>query len=270
MKGQKLRELNLYEDIGAVVLALRRGGELQREDLGEVSLSGGDSLLLSLEKDRLPNLKQNRSFVMVSEVGLPSYRRKRMPLAVGILVTVVLLAALNVLPLVAAAIAGAATLVLTRCVTSEEAVDAINWKVIFLLGGLLPLGVAMNETGAAETVAGQLLRLLEPWGQRAVLAGFFLFAVVLANLIGNQSTAALMAPIVLQAAHSMGVNPRTLLVAVTFAASLSFLSPVSYQTNTMVYGPGNYKFTDFTRVGLPMNLLFWAICTALIPVFWPF
>lgn len=252
-----------------MLLAIRHHGELEREDLGSTRLSGGDSVLLALDADRIPDVERDPSFVLVSEVGLPRYRRRRMPVALAILVGVVAAATLGVVPVVTAAVTGAVLLILTGCLTSEEAHQAINWKVILLLAGVIPLGVAMDETGAARLLAEGILSGLGPWGATAVLSGFFLLTLLLTSVMSNQATAAILAPIAIQTAHALQASPRPFLMAVTSAASLSFLTPVGYQTNTLLYGPGQYRFTDFTRVGAPLNLLFWLLAALLIPVFWP-
>lgn len=166
--------------------------------------------------------------------------------------------------------AGAVLLVLTGCLTSEEAYRAVNWKVIFLLAGVLPLGLAMDRTGAAEILSDAVLRWAGAWGPQAVLAGFLLLTMLLTNVISNNAAAVLLAPVVIEAAAALAVSPRPLLFAVTFGASLSFMTPVGYQTNTLVYGPGQYRFRDFVQVGTPLNLLFWAIGTVVIPMVWPF
>lgn len=223
-----------------------------------------------MDQERVPELKENRSFVVVSEIGLDRYRESKMPLALAILTGVVLTAALHILPIVISAIAGSILLILPGCLTNEEAYEAINWEVIFLLAGILPLGIAMEKTGAAALLSDWLLTVAGSLGPAAVLSGFFLISMLLTNLISNQATAALLAPIAIEAAHTMDVSVRPFLMAVTFAASLSFITPVGYQTNTLIFGPGQYKFTDFTRIGTPLNFLFWVLATFLIPIVWPF
>ncbi|MFO7955633.1 MAG: SLC13 family permease [Candidatus Brocadiia bacterium] len=268
--SRKVRAVDFYNRFGAVVLALRRGGRLEQEELGEVRLAAGDAVLLSVPRDRVNELKRSRAFVIASEIGLPTYRRGRMPLALAVLAGVVGAAALGVVPIVVSAVVGAAVLVVSGCVTNEEAYEAINWQVILLLAGVLPLGIAMRKTGAAQMMANLVVNLLGEIGPRAVLGGFFFLTLALTNIISNQATAALLAPIVMQAAGAMGVSARPFLMAVTYAASLSFMTPIGYQTNTLIYGAGQYKFTDFTRVGTPLDLLLWMLAIVAIPVIWPF
>lgn len=268
LEGQAVRDVDLDARFGAVVLALRHRGEIQQEDLGTLQLSGGDSLLLALDADRVPDVERDPSFVLVSEVGLPELRRERMPVALLILAAVVGTAAAGLVPIVVSAVTGGLLMVLSGCVNSEEAYQSINWKVILLLAGVLPLGTAMDRTGAAQMVADGVISGLGPWGPTAVLSGFFLLSMLLTNVISNQATAALLAPIAFQTAATLDVSPRPFLLAVTFAASLSFMTPVGYQTNTLVYGPGQYRFADFLKVGTPLNLLLWILATLLLPLFW--
>jgi di/tricarboxylate transporter len=270
LASKTLSEINFPERFGAIVLGIRRRGELQHEKLEKVQLFGGDSLLLTIGCDQLPNLRNDPSFVMVSDVSTTDYKKNKMPLAIAILVGVVGGAALNLAPIVATAAGGAILLTITGCVTSRQAYQAINWKVLFLLAGVIPLGTAMSKTGAARMLSDFILESLGAWGPQAVLAGFFLLTMLLTEMISNQATAALLAPIAIQAAQNLGADPRPFLLGITFAASLSFMTPMGYQTNTLIYGPGHYKFTDFTKVGAGLNLLFWIIATAMIPVFWPF
>ena len=268
LEGQAVRDVDLDSRFGAVVLALRHRGEIQQEELGSLQLSGGDSLLLALDADRVPDVERDPSFVLVSEVGLPELRRERMPVALLILAGVVGTAAAGLVPIAVSAVTGGLLMVLTGCVNSEEAYQSINWKVILLLAGVLPLGTAMDRTGAAQMIADGVISGLGPWGPAAVLSGFFLLSMLLTNVISNQATAALLAPIAFQTAATLEASPRPFLLAVTFAASLSFMTPVGYQTNTLVYGPGQYRFTDFLKVGTPLNLLLWILATLLLPVFW--
>ena len=271
LEGKEIREVDFYGRFGAVLLAVRHRGEIRHEDLGSRRLSGGDSVLLALDPDRVQDVGRDRSFVVVSEVDRPPrYRRERMPVALAVLAGVVGSVGFAGVPVVVAAVTGSLALVLAGCLNVEEAYRAINWKVILLLAGVIPLGEAMDDTGAAAMIAGWATDLLGGWGPSAVLSGFFLLTFLMTGLISNQATAALLAPVAIQAAEGMGVDPRPYLVAVTFAASLSFMTPVGYQTNTLIYGPGQYRFSDFTKVGTPLNLLLWVLATLLIPVFWPY
>jgi di/tricarboxylate transporter len=270
LESQRIAEVDFQERFGAIPLAIRHHGTLQQEDLGDIRLSGGDSVLLDLKAERTSEVERDPSFVVTSEVDLPVYREEHIPTALLILAGVVGAAALNLVPIVVSAIAGCVLMVLTGCLTTEEAYQAVNWKVIFLLAGVIPLGTAMENSGAAQILSGTLLEALQPLGPTAVLSGFFFVSMMLTNVISNQATAALLAPIALQTAETIGVSSRPFLMAITYAASLSFMTPVGYQTNTMIYGPGQYKFTDFTRVGTPLNLILWAVGSLVIPWYWPF
>lgn len=267
--GRKISDIHFLSRFGAMVLAVRRRGELTRVRLPEFRLSGGDSLLLTAERDHISEIQDDQSFVVVSEVDPQTTRRKRMPIAIGTLAAVIAAAAFHLVPIVVAAIAGVVVLLLTGCLNPQEIYKAIQWRVIFLLAGVIPLGRALEKTGIAEQLAAQIIHLAGPWGPVAVVSGVFLVSMLLTEIISNQATAALLVPIVIQTAADLGVDPRPLLLAVTFAASLSFMTPVGYQTNTLIYGPGQYRFTDFTRVGAPLNLIFWILGTLLIPLFWP-
>ncbi len=270
LERERISEVDFQDRFGAVPLAIRRHDTLRQEDLGDVRLEGGDSVLLDMQEERTREVQDDPSFVLATEVDVPQYRWNRIPVAVAILVGVVLTAALNILPIVVSALTGCILMVLTGCITTEEAYQAINWKVIFLLAGVIPLGTAMENSGAADILSEVLLGSLQPFGPTAVLSGFFLASMMLTNIISNQATAALLTPIAIQAAQTLGVSPRPFLMAITYAASLSFMTPVGYQTNTMIYGPGQYKFTDFTKVGTPLNVILWVLGTFLIPWFWSF
>jgi di/tricarboxylate transporter len=269
-EGKKLDELELYHQYEAIVLAIRQQGKVQQEHLTDIRLQSGTSLLLYAKRERVNDIKTSEEFVLATEVELPESKKSKIPVALGIITGVVGLAALGILPIVASAISGVILMILSGCLSNEEAYQSINWKVIFLLGGVLPLGVAMQKTGAAELLVEVLINQLESLGPTAVLSAFFFLSMMLTNLISNNATAVLLAPIAIEAASSIGVDPTPMLVAVTLTASLSFMTPIGYQTNTMIFGPGQYTFMDFVKVGTPLNLLFWIIGTFAIPYFWPF
>jgi di/tricarboxylate transporter len=270
LAGKSLKQLRFRDVFGSVALAIRHRGTLMRGHLENIRLSAGDALLLKVKRDHLDQLKQDRAFVIVSEVGLPEYRKRKMIPALLIIFGVVLAAALNVTPILVSAIAGGVLLILTGCLDPADVYKAVEWKVIFLLAGVLPLGIAMEKTGAALFISKGLLSVVGAWGPIAIVAAFYLVTSLLTEAMSNNATAVLLAPIAITTAESLGVDSRPLLMAVTFAASASFMTPVGYQTNTLIYGPGQYKFADFLRVGSPLNILFWILATLLIPRFWPF
>lgn len=268
--GQSLEDLQFYEKFGAAVLAIRHRGKLLREKIADAKLDPGDSLLMEVRTDRYKQLRQNTSFIIISDNEQPSYRKNKLVLALLIVAGVVLTATLGILPIVVGAIIGAVLLVLTGCLTMEDAYEAIQWRIIFLLAGVLSLEAAMEHSGAAPLISSKIIAAVGAWGPVALLSAFYLMTFVFTEIMSNSATAALLTPVAIATAKTMQVSPRPFLVAVMFAASASFMTPVGYQTNTLIYGPGQYKFADFLRVGTPLNLLFWIIATLFIPYFWKF
>jgi di/tricarboxylate transporter len=183
---------------------------------------------------------------------------------------VVVLVVFNIVPLLVAAIIGVAGMIIGRCLTLEEAYQAIDWKVIVLLGGVIPLGLALEQNGVALWMTDTFLQPLLDYGPVMVLAALYITTALLTEALSNNATAVILAPIALSMAASLGVDARPFLVAVTFAASTSFATPIGYQTNTMIYSPGGYRFSDFTRVGGPLNIIFWGLAVLLIPMIWHF
>lgn len=270
LEGKTLKEAGFRQIYGGTALAIRHRGEIMRERLGMTRLQSGDVLLVEVRRNRVEALKRNPDFVVVSEIGPDEPRRGKLLLALAIVAGVVASAALDLLPIVGSAILGSVLMVLTRCLDLDEAYQAIEWRVVFLLGGILPLGIALETTGAARLLSSLLVDTIGAWGPLALLSAFYLLTSLLTEAMSNNATAALLAPIAISAATALGVDPRPFLMAVTFAASASFMTPVGYQTNTLIYGPGQYRFGDFLRVGTPLNLSFWLIATLLIPYFWGF
>ena len=270
MVGRTLQRANFSRRFGGRVLALQRRGKVIRERIYDIRLDGGDTLLLQCAQEDVGHIMASEDLVLINELTDLHVRRDRAIVALAIIVAVVAVAALRILPVLSAALLGAVAMVLSGCITLEQAYKAIDWKVIFLLGGILPLGMALQQTGTAELLATSCMQPLARLGPVYVLAALYLFTAVLTATMSNNAAAILLAPIALSLAAFLGVSPRPFLIAITFAASTSFATPIGYQTNTMVYAPGGYRFFDYTKVGVPLNLIFWVIAILLIPVWWPF
>lgn len=270
LSGKSLRQMRFRSLFGATVHAIRHRGSAMRDNLEETSLVPGDVLLMDLSRDQLDHLLERNAFVVVSEVEKPAFRKRKIILSVSIVIAVVASTATGLLPLVASVVAGAILLVLTRCISLSEAYAAIDWEIIFLLAGVLSLGKALEKTGAAFLIADFLITTVGTWGPVALVSAFYLITSIGSAIMSNKATVALMAPIAIVTAHSLGVSARPFLMAVTFAASLIFMTPVGHQANTLVYSPGRFRFTDFLRVGTPLNIIFWVMATVLIPRYWPF
>lgn len=268
--GQTLAEVDFHRRFSCMVLGVQSGDTVVSERLDTLRLKFGDALLLLGPREEVARLRGDPGFLMLDRVDEPALRRSKIPLALGIFATVVVLAAFNVVPILASAIFGCVALVATRCLSIEDACEAIDWRVIFLLAGALPLGLALEKSGAAAVIAQGTVALTSPFGPWATLAVVYLLTAVLTEFMSNSATAVLLAPVALAVAASLGVDSRPLLMAVCFAASTSFCTPVGYQTNAMVQHPGGYRFVDYLKVGLPLNVLFWLISVWFIPKFWPF
>ena len=270
LDGRSLKQARFRSRYGLTALAVRHRGVVMRENLETLPLRAGDVLLFEVEKEHLEQLREDRTFVLVSQVGLPLFRRSRMLIAIAIMTAVVLAAATGTVPIVTGAIVGCILMVLSRCLNLEEAYNAINWQVIFLLAGVLTLGTALEKTGAAHLLGNFLVESVGAWGPLVLMSGLYLVTSLLTEMMSNNATAALLAPIAIAAAEGLHIDSRPLLMAITFAASASFMTPVGYQTNTLIYGPGQFRYADFLRIGTPLNILFWILATLFIPQFWPF
>ena len=269
LAGKSLAESRLRANYGASVLAIRHHGTLRHSQFENITLMPGDALLIDVPNDQIEHLTQQRVFLVVSRAGIPRFDWRKASKAVAILIAVVVVAATGLLPIVAAAATGALMMVLSGCVSTEEAYGAIEWNVLFLLAGMLSLGAAMEKTGASTMLANGMIDSVGGFGPLALLAAFFGATMLLTEVMSNNATVALLLPIAITTAQALDVDPHAFMFAVIFAASSSFMTPVGYQTNTMIYGPGQYRFKDFVRVGAPLNLIFWVLGTLLIPWFWP-
>jgi di/tricarboxylate transporter len=270
LDGRSLKQARFRSRYGLTALAVRHRGKVMRENLETLQLRAGDVLLFEVEKEHLEQLREDKTFVLVSQVELPQFRKSRMLTAIAIVTAVIVAAATGTVPIVSGAIVGCILMVLSRCLNLEEVYSAINWQVIFLLAGVLTLGTALEKTGAARLLGNFLVENVGAWGPIALVSAFYLATSLLTEMMSNNATAALLAPIAIAAAEGLNIDSRPLLMAITFAASASFMTPVGYQTNTLIYGPGQFRYTDFLRVGTPLNILFWILATIFIPRFWPF
>jgi di/tricarboxylate transporter len=268
--GRTLRELFFRSRYGVQVLGIQRHGTILVDQMGDVDLAAGDLLLVQGTSEELRRIHRGRDLVLLGPLALPSRRLQKLKFSVPIMAGVVLLAAADVVPILVAALLGTIAMFATRCVTPAEAYEEVDWMVLVLLGSLLPLGTAMRNTGTAELIATGVLRVTEPLGALGTLGALFLLTSVLTEVISNNAAAVVLTPIAIATATGLGVSPMPFVIAVMFAASNSFMTPIGYQTNTFIFGPGGYRFTDFLRVGGPLNVLMLLAALIAIPWFFPF
>jgi di/tricarboxylate transporter len=268
--GRTLKEANFRQRYQATALAIRRHGSQIRDKLGRVRLRVGDMLLVQVRKQILGNLRQDSDFLLILEESPGSdFRFSKLPIAILIFLGVIGAAAFQKLDIVSAALLGALLMVFTRCLSLRQAYLAVDWRIVILIGGTLALGTAMEKTGTATAIADTLVGWSGPLGPVALIAVLYLLTLGMTELMSNNATAALLTPIAISIAHHGGWDPRPFAFCVAFAASCSFLTPIGYQTNTMVYGPGGYRFTDYFKVGAWLSLISWLTATLLIPRIWP-
>jgi di/tricarboxylate transporter len=267
--GRSLREIRFRDMFGFTALAIWRQGGVITQRLRDLRLKFGDTLLLQGPPERVADLQRADDFLVLEPVKPELRRRKKAPIAVGIMVIVLGLVAFGGLHVSVAMLIGAVLMVLSRSLSMEEAYQSIEWRSIFLIAGMLPLGMAMETTGTARFLAEGIVSLLNPLGPIAVLIGIYILAGLITEPMSNAAATVLMVPIAIDTALALGADPRTFVLATVIGASTSFLTPVGHQANVLVYGPGSYRFTDFTRVGLVLNLVLLVVTAILLPVLWP-
>ena len=265
--GNTLQDINFRHHYNCTVMAIRKHGALIRDRLGRVKLDFGDTLLLRGSAVALKQIKWEPGFIVTREVEPEAFRTEKGPLALAIIAGVVITAALGV-PILITAVAGCILLILTGCLNVKELHEAIRWDVIFLLAGVIPLGLVLERTGGAKLLANLAVHSADYVPPLVVLFIFYLITSILTGLISNNAAVVVLVPVGIGTAVTLGLDPRAFVLAIMFAASNSFATPVGYQTNTMVYGPGGYRFLDFTRIGLPLNLLMAVATTTYIYFVW--
>ncbi len=268
--GKTLGEVDLRHRSGVFALAIRKHGATIRDKLARIRLDIGDTLLLQGKRGSIDYLSEKPYSLVLQTLDYSERPTGKAAYATAIIASVVTLAALGVTSILVAAMVGSVLMVLTRCISLEDAYDSIDWMVIFLLAGLIPLGLAMENTGTADLIASGLLGFARSWGPVAVLSSLYLLTTIFSSVMSHNAAAVVLVPIGLATARELGLDPRPFLIAITFAASSSLATPFGYHTNLMVYAQGGYRFSDYTKVGVPLNLLLWGAATLLIPVFWPF
>jgi len=267
--GRRVRTLGLNRKYGVQVLAIRRQGRQHQYQLRELRLRSGDVLLVQGDPTSLRLLNEEGEVLLMEGVERTLTFPRKAPTVIAILTGVVLLAALGWAPLVLLSLAGVGLLFLTRCLDSRDAISAVDLEVILLLAGTIPLGLAMESTGLAGRTASWLIALSGTYGTSALIASLYVFTSLLTAVLSNNATAVLLTPIGIGMATELAIDPKPLLMAIAFGASASFATPIGYQTNALVMGPGGYRFRDYLRVGLPLNLVLAVVAALLIPAFWP-
>jgi di/tricarboxylate transporter len=269
LRGRTLRQIDFRSRFGLAVLAIRHEGRTLFARLGDVALDFGDSLLLQGSVDKINLLRRERDFMLLDMPPLETRRTRKAPVSVAILLSVLVVVSVGWLHVSAAMFIGALLMVLSGTLTMDEAYRSIEWKSVFLIAGMLPLGLAMENTGTAQLLADQIVALVGDWGPLAVMMGIFLMTGLLTEVMSNAAATVLAVPIAIDAARSLGANPHAFVMAIVIAASTSFLMPIGHQVNVLVFGPGRYRFSDYTKVGVWLNLILFILTALVLPLIWP-
>ena len=268
--GKTLSDIQFREKYNLSVLAILRDGRPRRTGLAELPLRFGDTLLVQGPRHNFRVLQREPDFVVLGGIEeAPAIRARKAPLATGLVLVMLVSVVAGWLPIMAGALLAGVLMVITGCLTMDEAYQAIEWKAVFLVAGTLPLGIAMENTGTAEYLAGLLIDAVGGLGPMAVLVGFYILTNMLTQFMSNAASTVLIAPIAIGAARQIGADPRTLLMGIAVAASAGFLTPVAHQSNVLVMGPGGYRFGDYLKVGLPLDLITLAAVVIVLPLVFP-
>lgn len=266
--GGTLISTNFRNRYDTTVIAMRKEGEVIRERFGRVRLSFGDTLLLQGPPSAIERIHRERGFIVTEEPEIETFRTERIPVAIAIIAAVILFATLGGQPIIVTAIIGAVLMVLSGCLTMRELHESIRWDVLFLLAGMIPLGIALENTGGAAWLADIAVSTSDYLPNLGVLAVFYVVTSLLTATISNNAAVVVMVPVGIVAAQTLGADPRAFVLAIMFAASTSFATPIGYQTNTMVLGPGGYSFFDYLRVGGLLNLILAFVTPVVIWLVW--
>jgi di/tricarboxylate transporter len=268
--GRTLNRVNFRDTFGLTALAIWRQGEVITEHLRDVVLRFGDSLLLQGAPGRVRALQKGNEFLVLEPVEIERNRSRKAPLAAGIMLLVILLAIFTDFGIAVSMLIGSVLMVITGCLTMDEAYESIDWRTVFLVGGMLSLGIAMENTGTTEFLADNLLSLLGDFGPIGLLAGIYLLSALITQPMSNAAAVVLIVPIAINTALGLGVNHLTFTMAVVIGAATSFLSPVGHKANVLVFGPGGYRFADYARVGALLTVFLFIVSMIFLPILWPF
>jgi len=269
MIGKSLGSIRLRRRYGVYLLAVHRRNQNLGRALDSIVVRVGDTLLLEGEAEDIRRLAADMELIDVAHPEARPYRRRHAPLVIMALAAVVALSALGIAPIFAAALVAVAFVLLTRAIDADEAFGFVDGRLLVLIFSMLAIGAGLERSGAVVIIADGLAPWLRVLPAPLMVWAIYLLTSVLTELVSNNAVAVVVTPVAIGLAQTMGIDPRPLVIAVMVAASASFATPIGYQTNTLVYGPGGYSFTDFMKVGIPLNLLIGIIASALIPVFWP-
>jgi len=269
LAGRTVGELNFRERYGIELVGIWREGETVRADLADERLQIGDALLLLGPRDRLKLLGSDSDFLILTPLGRSPPDTRRAPLAAAIMLAVVVSVMLGYVPIAIAAVGGGTAMILAGCLNMEQAYRAIDWRAIFLIAGMLPLGTAMQTSGAATYIADQVMLLLGDAGPWPVIMGLYIVTAMATMIVPTAALVVLVSPIVLSAMADMGYAPETAMMAIAMAASASFTSPISHPANILVMGPGGYRFVDYLKVGVPLTIVVFITVMLLLPLLWP-
>jgi di/tricarboxylate transporter len=269
MVGRTLGDLRLRRRYGVYPLALHRRDKNFGRQLDEIEVQVGDTLLLEGAGEDIKRLAVDMELVDIAHPTARAYRRGKAPIAIGALVLVIVLSSFEVAPILVLSFLAVGMILVTRCIDSDEALGFVDGRLMAMIFAMLAVGAGLDASGAVQLIVGAVTPWMRGLSPFMTILAIYLMGLILTEFLSNNAVAVIYTPIAIELANQLGVDPRPFVVAVMFSATLAFATPIGYQTNMMVYGPGGYKFLDFTRIGLPLNIITWLLVSALIPLIWP-
>ena len=275
--GKTLNDYDFKQRFSSFVLAIKRQKDLLREKIAHIKLKFSDTILIMVPKTKLKTLKQSKDLIILEELDIHLKYQRYWWLSILVIPLIMIFSSLGIIPIVKAVILGAITLLVLKVISIQDAYESIDWSVIFLIAALIPLGQALHITGADISISNFILYIADsilPYFNEdtyyiIIISSLYLLSMIISSFLSNAAVAIVFTPIAIAISNYSGIDPRPLIFSVCLGASNSFLTPIGYQTNMMVYAPGQYRFNDFIKVGLPLSIIFWILATLLIPYFWP-